>query len=322
MPLLSTEEMLLGGLAEGLTSGIDTYLKVKQFHDDKERKAQEFETGKRQKQAELAMKATEQGLLYNPNTGEITKGEGYISPKEIQLEKIASNEALRAEQMASRNQMSQMNAEMRRQGLMQAQERIDEGKERRLESDVQKLSDKIGNAQDITNALSNYESKLGFKLDDADVANGQLTVGGKKVDLPGASVPFLGRTSFYSGPARQQQSAMAKIFNVELKDRSGAAVTSPEMERLKTEFASGRFNTEAEMIQAVKDYKRAISDELKNREAGFRPGVVDVYRSRGGRTYRNIDSGQKLNKPQSIPQADWDVLTPLDQLELIKKLGG
>lgn len=74
MPLLSTGEMILGGIAGGLTQGIDTYLKVKEYNEEKERKAKEFEDNKRLKNAELTLKAMEQGALVNPNTGEITKG--------------------------------------------------------------------------------------------------------------------------------------------------------------------------------------------------------------------------------------------------------
>lgn len=149
-----------------------------------------------------------------------------------------------------------------------------------IERDVQKLSEKVANPQDMANSISALEKELGFKLNEFDEATG--TVKGKKVQLPGATVPGLGRVTFYDKNARNLQSKIARIFNVELKDRSGAAVTNPEMARMKEEFNSGRFNTEQELITAVKAYKSAADQEFRNREAAFRPKVKEVYRQRGG----------------------------------------
>jgi len=152
-----------------------------------------------------------------------------------------------------------------------------------LEKDVQKLSDKLGNAQELSNALDNVNAKLGFNLDEAEIKDGILKVKGKEVDLPGVSIPAYGRVAFWEG-ARELESAVAKVFNTELKDRSGAAVTTPELERLKIEFGSGKFNSESDLVQALKDYKLMVAKELKNREAGFRPEVVETYKERGGAT--------------------------------------
>lgn len=164
--------------------------------------------------------------------------------------------------------------------------KTDQALEKRDETDVQRLSKDIGGVQDMINSLDEVQNELGFKLDDADATNG-LKVGGKEVDLPGVSVPGLGRVSVHDDKAQRLQSAASKVFNSVLKDRSGAAISNTELERLKTEFGEGKFNTEPQMVAALQRFKRLTDQELANREAGYRPEVVDKYSERGGRTSRS-----------------------------------
>ncbi|MGE3681950.1 MAG: hypothetical protein AB7G93_09505 [Bdellovibrionales bacterium] len=154
---------------------------------------------------------------------------------------------------------------------------------------VEKLQGKIAPLQDIQNSLSSVESQMGFALDDYDPKTNKAK--GNEVDLPGVSVPGVGRFNFYSDKARTLDNSMARVFNVELKDRSGAAVTTPELERLKAEFSSGKFNTEQEKIAALKEYKRLATIAMKNVEAGYEPRVVDKYQDRGGMTSRTVGGG-------------------------------
>jgi len=185
------------------------------------------------------------------------------------------------------------------------------------EASILKASEKLSPAQDIVNTLRNVESKLGFAIDDAKIVNDELIVNGKPRDLPGVSVPGAGRVNFFSSDARSLNAAMSKIFNVELKDRSGAAVTTSEMERLKTEFASGKFNSEVEMIQALKDYKLASAQALRNREAGFRPEVLQAYQERGGQTSADIDAAVAMVTPSGAIK-----MIPKNQVAAAIKAGG
>lgn len=158
--------------------------------------------------------------------------------------------------------------------------------EQKVEADVQKLSKEISGAQGSIDALDEVENLLGFKLEEASTPNGKLQVGGKTKDLPGVSIPLLGRVSAYSNDAQNLESAAGKVFNTVLKDRSGAAVSNSEMERLKTEFGQGKYNTEPQLVGALQRYKRAVETELQNRQAGFRPEIVETYADRGGRTLK------------------------------------
>lgn len=167
--------------------------------------------------------------------------------------------------------------------------RADERHEEKMNQDVQKLSKDVAGTQEMIGALDEVEGKLGAPIDqfkrDKD---GELALNGKKVDLPGASVPGIGRVSFYSNSARELNSAASRVFNATLKDRSGGAVTDNEMERLKREFNEGKYNTEAELVDALQRYKRQTSVVLKNREAGYKPAVVARYTDQGGRTSKTV----------------------------------
>lgn len=146
------------------------------------------------------------------------------------------------------------------------------------EGQIQKYQKEIQGKAALDSALGTFEKYVGFDVNKFNPETN--TVDGKKIDLPGVNVPLLGRVSFYDRRAREIDDSMARIFNVELKDRSGSAVTNPELDRLKGEFSSGLFQTEPEKIQAIADYKRLMKEELQRREAAFSPQVRDVYKQR------------------------------------------
>lgn len=174
--------------------------------------------------------------------------------------------------------------------------RKDQATDDKIERDVQKLAIKLEPTQTIGDSISNVESMLGFKLDDYDEKTGEYLAADpktgakvrKKLDLPGVNIPGLGRVTAYDTNAQNLDSALSKVFNVELKDRSGGSVTDSELSRLKSEFASGRFNTEESKIKALKDYRRAAQRIMKNTEAAFRPEVKGRYQSRDGYTSEKV----------------------------------
>lgn len=178
---------------------------------------------------------------------------------------------------------------LRREELSSKQdERINMRREQNDDRDTQKLADKLGNAQEMLSALGNVESKLGFPLDGATAKDGKLLVQGKEKDLPGVSIPGYGRATFGQEDALDLESAVARVFNTVLKDRSGAAVTNQEMDRLQKEFGRGKWNTEAQLVKGLQDYKKSVAAELKNREAGFKPDIIETYQKRGGVTSANL----------------------------------
>lgn len=80
-----------------------------------------------------------------------------------------------------------------------------------------------------------------------------------------------------SESARAARQAVAALQNVKIKDRSGAAVTPPEFERLKEEFGSGKFKTEAQLRQGIQQAVSAYRERLRNAFAGYRPEIRGQY---------------------------------------------
>lgn len=152
--------------------------------------------------------------------------------------------------------------------------------EKELNENIQKFEKRMGEVRPAEQTIEEIERSLGFALDDAYTRDDEIYVNGKKKDLPGVSVPLLGRVSAYSSGARNLAAAADKLFNITLKDRSGASITPPEFQALKREFEQGKFNTEPELISGMQRAKRAIDNEIRSRKAGFSPEVLAVYEER------------------------------------------
>jgi hypothetical protein len=120
---------------------------------------------------------------------------------------------------------------------------------------------------DAEEFIAKYLKMPNFELEDYDPTTG--TVNGEPVDLPG--VHGAGKATeiirSVNPAARTLDSIFDTVRNIVLKDRSGAAVTSQEMQRLKAEFQEGGFNTERERIGAIIRFKRALEqfeeDEIR-----------------------------------------------------------
>lgn len=91
---------------------------------------------------------------------------------------------------------------------------------------------------------------------------------GPKSMMPDLAVP---------DDAKFARQAVQKLFNITLKDRSGAAVTNQEMERLKTEFGKGVLKTPQQLINAVDKAKSIIEKHYKGIAAGYGQNALDAY---------------------------------------------
>ena len=169
------------------------------------------------------------------------------------------------DQTARNRQDSLEESRMRHKESMAAmaqrnQERRDDRRDREDEKDLQNISKDLKGTQDLYNSIDEVELLLDSKLEDFNTTDNKLTnKNGDKVDLPGVSIPGIGRTSFYSPESRKLEGAASRVFNATLKDRSGTAVTDNELQRLRKEFNDGKFNKESEIISALQAYKRQVN---------------------------------------------------------------
>jgi len=114
--------------------------------------------------------------------------------------------------------------------------------------------------------------------------------------------------------ARTLRQSVSQLFNIELKDRSGAAVTDPELERLRKEFGQGNFGTEEALRQGIQQYLQRLSEIARNVDAGFSDDVRLEYQNRGGRnigdTFQQLLAKPSIGQLQSIQPRKPMTITP------------
>jgi hypothetical protein len=120
-----------------------------------------------------------------------------------------------------------------------------------------------------------------------------------KGDIPGiggtSNLPAIALSK--EGVANRQ--LLSQLQNMTLKDRSGAAVTAPEFDRLKTELGTGAFSTDEQVVNALIRMKQAFDNHAKGIRAGYSDEVNALYDKRanlpaGGsiRLKYNSDTGE------------------------------
>lgn len=77
--------------------------------------------------------------------------------------------------------------------------------------------------------------------------------------------------------ARRLRQQFQHIANIELKKRSGAAVTEPEQRRFEQEMGSGAFARKSDLINSLKRLDRAITNDGKSISRGVSNKVLDYY---------------------------------------------
>ena len=101
----------------------------------------------------------------------------------------------------------------------------------------------------------------------------------KEKDIPGMGP--LGQFS-YGEEAKEIRSTLASLQNITLKDRSGAAVTVPEFERLKQELSTRYYNTDADLIKSLIRFREIANQHLASQLGGFKKEDIDAYVKTGG----------------------------------------
>lgn len=107
----------------------------------------------------------------------------------------------------------------------------------------------------------------------------------------GQDIPGFGATGFVpmfalSKEGKKLRTAFQNLLNVTLKDRSGAAVTPPEFERLKVELGNFAGATDEDFRNGIRRAKKALEETTKAILAGYPPEAYEKYKEQGGRDFR------------------------------------
>lgn len=179
--------------------------------------------------------------------------------------------------------------------------------------DYGKFLDKKGIPQ-ANKAIADLERELGSSLEDIEVREGRVILGGQEQDIPGFNVPGLGRVQTFSSPmsvlkgpnapantkSRQLGMTIQRITNSLLRTEAGLNQTqAEELRQLRAQGQKG-FNNDGELVQALKDTKRLMGEIKENIDRSYYPQVVDFYNQRG--------SGGPASPPTSPPSPDGAVM--------------
>lgn len=93
------------------------------------------------------------------------------------------------------------------------------------------------------------------------------------------------------------------IFNIELKDRSGAAVSDQELNRLKKEFGEGSWKTSDQLRKGLAQYENRLKEVVRNINAGEDPTALQEYVKRGGRDFGSFKGRSTPAAPVAAPAA-------------------
>jgi hypothetical protein len=223
-----------------------------------------------------------------------------------QLDSIKSEQSLIASEKRLQESLS---------GKQDTQGRL---RDRDDDKDLMEFQKRIQPFQKVDNTVGDVERVLGFNLSEFDESSG--TVRGEKTDAPGINIPILGRINQATPEGRQFKAALARLMNTVLKERSGAAVTESEEQRMLSEFANGRykFNSEADLLATLKSFQSLLAADKKDVMAGFRPEIPDMYYSRQGLAKDYQRTGGAKPKPAGAGLTP-DKAARLEELR--KKLG-
>lgn len=151
-----------------------------------------------------------------------------------------------------------------------------------------KTGKKIGDAparpRDEEAVHSKQVTQLSKGLEQANLpaTNATLVSAEAALKVPGMAEYITGPKSAFpdravSAEVRSGRQAIKRLFNTELKNRSGAAVTNQELERLKDEFGQGFFKTDDQLSGAVTRAREIINAHFRGVAAGFPKEVLETY---------------------------------------------
>jgi len=152
--------------------------------------------------------------------------------------------------------------------------------------------------------LEKRVTDLSEALEKSDILemSGIFNLVDKQILQTEGDIPGLGGTGkipaiFLTTEGLKNRQLLSQLQNITLKNRSGAAVTATEFDRLKTELGTGALSTDAQVRNALIRMKQLFDDHTKRMRAGYSDEVNALYDKRvnlpaGGRLKYNSDTGE------------------------------
>lgn len=201
----------------------------------------------------------------------------------------------RTETLKNQQAMGDLRTQLQQQGLQLKTSQAEDQKRQGREKQVKELGIALEKAGLPTAdaVLRDVEDMLG--TDSAKAKERANTIAGTDAWKPDLLV---------GADQQKLRQAANKLFNITLKDRSGAAVTNQELERLKQEFATGVWKSPDQFINGVTRAREIIKNHYAAVASSYGPDALKGYnenlRSLGGRVV--IEPGAAAQATPAAPQ--------------------
>lgn len=186
--------------------------------------------------------------------------------------------------------------ELKRLGLQSQTDKAEAAKQGQIQKQTQQLGTALERAglTEMDSVIRGVEDAMKKTPRLADYISGPLSA---TPDMAvGALTP--GMTKAEADDIRAGRQAFQKLFNITLKNRSGAAVTNQELDRLKQEFAAGTFKDAKQLQAAVTQARNIITNHYRGIASGFGAETLNAYNSNMSEM-----GGTPLLEPRGAPAA-------------------
>jgi len=127
------------------------------------------------------------------------------------------------------------------------------------------------------------QEKLSKRIQDsglmtlADSLDGIDSIMQGKSDIPGYGATGMVPSIALSSDGKKMVNLVQGLANIQLKERSGAAVTNQEMKRFLTEFGSGKIATDEQLKIGLQRIRKAMERDMDTISRGFSENVRGSY---------------------------------------------
>lgn len=215
---------------------------------------------------------------------EAAKQKGQIDALEKRLRDSELNRQLR-EALADRANATKKEIAETMKGMRQ---------DRTIETDAQKLQKTLGEmVPGVVTKLERLDKNLPGGIDQTGAGAGE--------DTPGVGVGMSLAPDWFLSPegSAVQQDTRGLVADL-IKIQSGTAASDKEVDRKLKEFGISPDSKESTYRRGVQNLKAEIQRAIESKEAAYRPEVVELYKSRGG------VSSKDLVKEPSVEIQEWE----------------
>lgn len=222
--------------------------------------------------------------------------------------KMLKDQGINIGTLAGIKMQADARVEAAKQRASDKEERLSTKAQEKLDKDITHHSERLGKAG-VTSAIESLQEVNSLIPGGIDGSGG---------DIPGYGLAG-GMTPDWvaSKDAQKLRQAVQRLANIQLKDRSGSAVSDQEYKRFQQEFGAGTWKTEQQLRNGLQQYRNIVGRVTKELEASAPQSALQEYKGRDGSAKSElIPQGKKKSTTSSAPSGKVRVSDGKETLEI------